>query len=769
MVSFSRPALFSALLLAALAGCSSAPPPPVHSTYEPAGSRVYHGVGFADVADLKAYVEAVGRTPALLGVAVSLTALERDLATVRATLDAFDGAGILLVGLHWEGLTDAAIADGEHDAEIEALADALAALDTPILLSIGFGMDGADHPTGITREHFPAAYRRIVDLVRARHADRVAFVWNRLAQHHLHYYPGDAYVDWFGISFLTRSSVAKNRRHFRNLIHDAALRHKPVLVTAAAPADVPAAERTSWFEAFFNILNRNDVFKGFVYVPRDFSKEPSITAGGDTRLPPDDPALGFYRAQIAVSRYIHGDELRAKGEALFRPAGAPRRPKRPPFQPADPAEVRARQYPIDPQYDEYGGWKAIRGTATGFFHTELIDGVWWLVDPLGNVFVSKALCHIGFATDVSPVLGYSPFQRTNERKYGTRERWVTATMERLWKWNFNTVGAYSDPIVMQQGMPYTLLVSMNAAAGGSWWYGTFADVFSPEFRRICEAQARRFCTPLKDDPYLIGYYTDNELPWRGRWQGGRHSLLRDFLSLEPDAPGKQRAIRFLREKYGTIDRLNHAWGTAFSSFEDLNAVYAVPGHEEEFPADDAEFQEIFAWQYFRVVSEAIRQADPNHMVLGDRFGSYDQPPEILRPAARYCDLISWNNYYREPPIEGLRAKYAMTARPMLLTEFAFRADDAGLPNTRGAGVRVPTQKDRAAAFERYVTTLMREPYMLGYHWFKFADQPKEGRFDGENSNYGVVNINDEPYTVFLETFIRVNGSIERLHAGMDGP
>ena len=43
-----------------------------------------------------------------------------------------------------------------------------------------------------------------------------------------------------------------------------------------------------------------------------------------------------------------------------------------------------------PQYDKYGGWSRLKGTKTGFFHTQQIKGRWWLVTPEGNVFISKA-------------------------------------------------------------------------------------------------------------------------------------------------------------------------------------------------------------------------------------------------------------------------------------------------------------------------------------------------------------------------------------------
>ena len=48
------------------------------------------------------------------------------------------------------------------------------------------------------------------------------------------------------------------------------------------------------------------------------------------------------------------------------------------------------------------------------------------------------------------------------------------------------------------------------------------------------------------------------------------------------------------------------------------------------------------------------------------------------------------------------------------------------------------------------------PYMVGVHWFEYGDEPAEGRFDGENSNYGVVNIRDEVYEILTDRMTAVN-------------
>ena len=34
-------------------------------------------------------------------------------------------------------------------------------------------------------------------------------------------------------------------------------------------------------------------------------------------------------------------------------------------------------------YDKYGGWQSVKSNATGFFRTEQINGVWWLITPEG--------------------------------------------------------------------------------------------------------------------------------------------------------------------------------------------------------------------------------------------------------------------------------------------------------------------------------------------------------------------------------------------------
>ncbi|MBM3212719.1 hypothetical protein FJZ33_10900, partial [Candidatus Poribacteria bacterium] len=227
------------------------------------------------------------------------------------------------------------------------------------------------------------------------------------------------------------------------------------------------------------------------------------------------------------------------------------------------------------QYDKYGGWTGLSSKATGFFYTEKINGIWWLIDPDGNAFISKGVNHISFTGDNSPALGYSPYGRATEEKYGNIQNWAEASIKRLKGWNFNTVGAWSSNETFDKGMPYTVIMGMGAAARASWLEGTFTDVFSPEFRDIAEDRAKRVCEPIADDPFLVGYFLDNELRWGPDWRSNK-TLFDDFLSMPENAHGKKALVNMLKEMYGDIGKLNSLWNISLHSFDDLLRIKNLP-------------------------------------------------------------------------------------------------------------------------------------------------------------------------------------------------
>jgi len=207
-------------------------------------------------------------------------------------------------------------------------------------------------------------------------------------------------------------------------------------------------------------------------------------------------------------------------------------------------------------YDKYGGWSGLKATATGFFRVEKMDGIWWLVDPEGNAFISKGVNHISFTADNAPSLGYSPYGRVTKEKYGDIQSWAVAALQRLKKWNFNTIGSWSNSETFDKGMPYTMILGLGEQAGGSWISGHFPDVFSDNFRKSVEAQAEKLCSSQAEDPFLLGYFLDNELRWGADWRSS-NSLFDDFLTMPADT-GLYRFAKIIRKYIRKVRTGKHA-------------------------------------------------------------------------------------------------------------------------------------------------------------------------------------------------------------------
>jgi hypothetical protein len=379
-------------------------------------------------------------------------------------------------------------------------------------------------------------------------------------------------------------------------------------------------------------------------------------------------------------------------------------------------------------YDTYGGWLKLKGEKTGYFHTQQINGRWWLVTPEGNAFFSKGVDNVN----------YTPESDNSPKAPADPAAWAKATSRQLKEWNFNTAGAWSTSQLYTTGIVYAPIVSMAAAVQRDVWLkGGVVDFFSPEFRDAADRSAERMCAPRAKDPWLLGYFTDNELRWGRDWRSGE-SLLEGYLKMAETSAGFRKATEFVKSA----------------------------GHAGAPPSDDdkSAFLELVAAEYGRVTREAIRRHDPNHLILGCRFANYPGDT-VIKGVGPYFDIVSFHSYNATAPVDRLQQITKITGKPTMVTEFSFKAMDSGLPNTKGAAKPVATQEDRANGFAGYVEALAALPNVVGFHWFEYRDEPKEGRrLDGENSNYGLVRIDFTPWETLTQRMQQVNARLEALHA-----
>ena len=437
------------------------------------------------------------------------------------------------------------------------------------------------------------------------------------------------------------------------------------------------------------------------------------------------------------------------------------------------------------------------GKQTGFFHIQERDGRWWVIAPDGEPTLGLGIDHVRYKGPWCERLGYFEYERNNDAAYSSREAWERQTLDRLDEWGFNLLAAEADSKLLRRGMAHCRMLNAGwrfTVLGDEFDItpdekhpGTaFPNVFHPKFREWLEFNIGETCAMSADDPWLFGYFLDNELAWWGRRRDVSYGLFDAVMAKGPKHTAKLAARGFLRDRYGVVERLNAAWGVDLKAFDDLLDRSSL-GSDSNARAcvDKEEFVALIAETYFGVITEAIRKFDPNHMVLGCRFAGGNATDAVWAACGRHCDIGSFN-YYGAVDLDrgiamggssGLRLERPLLeifaefhersgGRPLMMTEWSFPALDAGLLSTKGAGQRFRTQEERAQATAIYLSTTLRAPFMVGACYFKWVDQPALGvrpEFP-ENSNYGLVDIKDQPYPQLVAAMKRVHASAQKVHA-----
>jgi len=459
----------------------------------------------------------------------------------------------------------------------------------------------------------------------------------------------------------------------------------------------------------------------------------------------------------------------------------------------------------EPSLDMYGGLTDITGNnKSGFFRTQLINNRWLLVDPDNHIFFSIGANSVRFdGAGSSPFFGFSEYTHNlmslfpSPFQQYTKLEWVQETINRYKELGFNTLGNWSENglTTFCDTIPYTLPMnfldavtsyfgSNNCPVVNKGFWTSFPDVYDSRFTENAYAYAKQTILPgFVTDPWLIGYFTDNEISWFGGAQliyNPNHTLADDFIGLPFTYAGKQYWVNtFLQKNLGyTLDKLNNLYGTAFTSWTQVLDITSLPNNSSypQIQLDKQAFLYDIALTYFSVANAAIKSVDPNHLNLCARFASY-APDQVIEAASQYCDVISVNDYYAldnplsdtvlGDPVQRWKHMFELSmihnpyGKPFIQSEFGTRAEDSGLPNLKGAGWTVKAQSDRIQYYRDDINRLLNITihgiaFMTGFHWFEWSDEPATGRFDGENSNYGIVNIKDEAYKTFFSGITNTN-------------
>ena len=371
--------------------------------------------------------------------------------------------------------------------------------------------------------------------------------------------------------------------------------------------------------------------------------------------------------------------------------------------------------------------ETVRG-APGFFRAaQDAAGRWWLLDPDNQPFFCRAVHHVHASTANGEVRPPAPDAAT-----------------RLRRWGFNAVGAGGDGAGREDGLAFLASVDFCRAGKLIQAPGTrLPDVFDADWSRQAIERAVEVCTSLTSERRLIGWLTDDLPGWAqpdhstvlrhgaahthpsAEFKAARPTLLQICLSLEPGFAAYHAAWEFVLALHGgKLESVARAWGTPLVNKE---VVRECTRTEQGFASraylrDHARWSREFARRYFSTTAEAIRAADPHHLVLGCRFGGpvgEGVRAECAAPAVE-VPLLDW----RELPAAG-PARLA-PGGPVLAGDFCWADESFYWVQTAGSRAHGFTAVERMlrrgrAAFARTA----RHPAVVGYVWPQWLDEPGE--------------------------------------------
>ena len=363
------------------------------------------------------------------------------------------------------------------------------------------------------------------------------------------------------------------------------------------------------------------------------------------------------------------------------------------------------------QVNKYGGNLLRKYKGTGYFRTEKINGKWWMIDPDGCLFLGVGITSTKVPDEIRESIS-----------------------ELLWNSGFNSIGCWSEYKKfrkVKKPMPYTVYLDFiktfkdeqpKKESHGWGWKRRYPNmtipVFHPDFEAFADKMARDKVSERKNDPYCIGYYSDNELPFM-------FDALDRYLELPSTDHGNKAARKWLKDEKGKEDK------------SDLNQK------------DRMDFLFFLAEKYYSICNKVLKKYDPNHLYLGSRLHGYDISllksttcKPVFEASAKHVDVVSVNLYGTSGISKAELNRFSEWAdKPLQITEFYAKGMDSGLDNNSGAGFIVPTQSDRGDFYQNYTLHLLQSNACIGWDLYRYIDP--------EDSNKGMVDHHHQPYPAFL--------------------
>lgn len=376
-------------------------------------------------------------------------------------------------------------------------------------------------------------------------------------------------------------------------------------------------------------------------------------------------------------------------------------------------------------FTRYGTYKYLRTDSTGYFYTKKIDGRWWMIDPNGYAGINIA------ATSFTSSSIQNDYDITKQIGYNGTGNFLSSETQTKTGYNLQNYNTFSFTRRLNFFLNYKNVrknyYSTPSAVQGSLDH---VVVFDPAFVSYCDDLARTSVLPYATERDLLGYFTDNEINFN-------QDQLQNFVKdLSPGDPSRDSALVFAAQR-------------GLSESDCINYTSKVT------EAIKQEFAISLALKYYKVVSEAVRKYDPNHLILGSRLNGRPRAiPGVVAASQKYMDVTSVNFYDRWSPNEQIALASWTSDKPCLVGEFYIKDINIFSSAQSGAGWYVNSQASRGKFYQNTCLELLKNKCYIGWHYFRYQDDT--------DSNKGIVNASGTEYTDMTSYMDELNSKIYRI-------
>jgi len=218
------------------------------------------------------------------------------------------------------------INSGRYDLAIDELVRGLPRTGRPVFLRLGYEFNGEWNAYDPAK--YKQAWKRIAKRLDQDKDTRrqVALVWDMSCKAKNKdwepYYPGDEYVDWWGVNVLDFGDrpSAPDSACVRAFVDAAGSRAFPVMIAESMPEGIGTRAPDAWakwFSPYFNELLKHPAVKAFSYINRDCTKRNCVGGHWGTARIQDSPHLGpLYAHALASREFVHAGHLQKTCEVL---------------------------------------------------------------------------------------------------------------------------------------------------------------------------------------------------------------------------------------------------------------------------------------------------------------------------------------------------------------------------------------------------------------------------------------------------------------------